>query len=205
VAEFASTNGNAIVAKNYGTSAKQAVKGLAVTSDATSGAPTAIAVTGNLKGTVSFIAGSPLAAQGMDGFVAKLNPADLSTAWAKRWGDSDDQEAKGVAFTSVGAVVVAGYMNGTVDNLGKASMTSAGVSDAYWAKFNSDGTNVCAAIYGEANNGQSADVLAIANAATNGQKDMVTIGGSATGTFNFSPGITYSSNAQNSFVLKLNP
>jgi hypothetical protein len=142
-----------------------------------------------------------------DGFVAKLKKSDLTPLWAKSWGDSATQEADSVAFNSAGDVVIVGAMNGTIATLGTGSFTSAGQADAYWVKFNGDGTNVCAGRYGESLYNQSAALVAISSAATGAQKDMVNIVGLGQGTFDFAPGMPFTTIAgvPNAFILQLTP
>ena len=202
VAEFDTTGAISVIKSYTDNIGKQAIKGLAIDSNGD------VAITGALKNHVAF-GGTTLTVTGTntDGFAAKLKKSDLTSLWARSWGDSAAQEADGVAFTSVGDVVIVGAMNGTIAQLGTGSFASAGQSDAYWAKFNGlDGTNVCAGRYGESLYGQSAALVAISSAATGAQQDMVNIVGGGQGTFDFAPGMTFTSPAvPNAFVLQLNP
>jgi hypothetical protein len=170
----------------------------------------AVAIAGNLRGTnVNFGSNLLTSLGGTDGFVAELNGA-LALQWVRFWGDSTNQEAHAVGFTSVGDVVVSGYMKGTVTGLSSSALVASGSSsDAYWAKFHgADGTSDCAGVYGDAAT-QSADVLAIANLVPVGgaQRDMISFGGVYSGDMNYSSklGFPMSAAAASGFVIQLNP
>jgi hypothetical protein len=185
-------------------SAYQAVKSIAV--DGSSN----VAIAGNLKGSMAFGGTTLTSAGGTDGFVAKLD-SSLAPQWARRWGDSKNQEVHGVALSSVGDVVVVGWLTGTTTGLGSTSLvaSSQSIADAYWAKFHgTDGTSVCAAIYGDTSN-QIADVVAISSAATGDQLDMINVGGQFNGNMNDSAhnplGLTLTASSASAFLIQLNP
>ncbi len=197
VAKLDGTDGHALVSKSFGTLGKQAANSIAV--DAAGN----VAIAGNVRGSIPFGAYTVSAAGGIDAYVTKLN-SDLVPQWATRWGDTFDQAAKGVSFSSVGDLVVVGYLKGTAV-LGSTMLTSAGLSDAYWAKFNgADGTPVCAGIYGNAGYDQSADVVAISRLATGAQKDKVNLAGFGNGSFTVGS-TTLTSSTANGFIVQMNP
>jgi hypothetical protein len=201
------TAGQTLLAKSYGNTDMQAVKFMALDSAGD------LAIAGNLQSDVLFRAGTSeipeihlTSAGGLDGFVVKLKGSDLTAIWGRNWGDANnDQEAHSVAFDSYKDVVVVGYLQGTAPGLSSTTLTSAGGSDAYWAKFDgTGGTSICAANYGDAK-GQVADLVAISTA-DGTQKDKVNVVGYAKGTFSFGA-VTppFSSNPPNAFMLQLTP
>jgi hypothetical protein len=139
-----------------------------------------LAIAGGMQDTMS-IGKDLTSAGGQDGFVAKLD-GTLSPVWANRWGDDQDQEARSVAFNSAGDVIVAGYLFGAAPELGSSGLTSAGDSDAFWAKFDgANGNNVCAQAFGDVDYTQIADLLTVSPATAGAQKDMVNIAGHGNG------------------------
>ena len=75
-----------------------------------------------------------------DWFIAKYD-ANGSILWAKNAGGTGGDTAYGVALDNFGGVYVAGFFSGamTVDGI---TVTSAGLSDIFLAKYNPDGTLV---------------------------------------------------------------
>jgi hypothetical protein len=135
--------------------------------------------------------------------VAKLD-SSLAPQWARQWGDSKNQEAHGVALSSVGDVVVVGWLKGTTTGLGSTSLvaSSQAIPDAYWARFQgSDGTSMGAAIYGDVST-QSAENVVIASSG------IITVSGNFTGTMTFATSpttISLTSTTKNGFLLGLTP
>ena len=201
VAKFDGTTGTTLAAAHYGTLSKQAARGIAVDSSGH------VAVAGNLKTSMSFGSTNLVAGGNTDGYVALLD-ASLAPVWAKSWGDALVQEAHGVAFNSVGDVVVVGYIKGTatfVTSSGSVVLTANATtnSDAYYVKFRgSEGTALCAANYGDSQ-GQVADIVAISTA-TGTQKDKINIAGYSTGTITFGSTVLTSA-VSNGFVAQLTP
>ncbi len=191
VAKFDTSTGSALTAKKYGTLAKQAAKGIAVAHDGS------VAITGNMKNSLSFGATTLTAAGGTDGYVAKLD-SNLDPLWATNWGDSANQEAHRVAVTSTGDLLVVGYLKGSAV-LASSTLTSAGLSDAYWARFSGNGASLCAAVYGDAERDQVAGNLAIAPTA----QDKVVVAGFSTGTITFASGLTLTSDTPKGFLFVL--
>lgn len=197
VAKLDSTDGHALASKSFGTAGKQAANSIAV--DASGN----VAIAGNVRGSIPFGTYTVTAAGGIDAYVAKLD-SSLTPQWATRWGDTADQAAKSVSFSSVGDLVVVGYIKGSAV-LGATTLTSAGLSDAYWAKFSGvDGSAVASALYGNASYDQSADVVAISRAATNAQKDKISVAGFGNGTFSVGS-TSLTSTTANGFVFQMNP
>lgn len=77
-----------------------------------------------------------------DAFVASFNGTDGSTLWARSFGDTDNDEAQGVAVDTSGDLYVVGFFKGTVD-FGSGAVTAVAGSDAFIAKFAAaDGSTV---------------------------------------------------------------
>jgi hypothetical protein len=204
VAKLDATDGHALLSHSYGDINKQTVKAIALDGSHN------VAVAGSLRTPVVFSSTLTLDHPGedadTDGFVAKFKGTDLTTMWARNWGDAaNNQEAHGVAFNSAGDVVVVGFLQGTAAGLSTNILTSVGGSDIYWAKFNgTNGTSVCAASYGTTGS-QVADFVAISTA-DGTQKDKVNVVGYASGTFSFgSVTPPFSSTSTKAFMLQLTP
>jgi hypothetical protein len=70
-------------------------------------------------------------------FVAKYAP-DSSVTWAVQGGGTTDDVANGVALAADGSIYVTGAFKGTA-TFGTKQVKSAGLSDAFLAKYNADG------------------------------------------------------------------
>jgi len=95
-----------------------------------------VILTGELDTNIDFGAGA--LAGPLDVFVAKFAEVSQGTwtpLWAKRFGDSSDQRAAGVAIGPAGRVWIAGTFLGTVDFTNGAPLPSGGTFDAYWARL----------------------------------------------------------------------
>ncbi len=124
-----------------------------------------VVVVGELEGTMTLGNATLTSAGGTDAFVAKL-AADGTLVWAKRVGDAANQGALGVAFDSLGNVLVTGYFAGTI-NFGVTGLTTAGLSDIFVAKLQAaDGAQIWAQRFGSATDDQ-AGVAVAADSADN--------------------------------------
>ena len=194
VAKFDTATGAAITAKSYGGFSKQFPKGIAVDSSGN------VAMTGNMKASLVFGPKTLTSAGSTDGFLAKLD-SSLDPLWANRWGDAAAQEGHAVAFQSNGDIVVVGQMRGTAI-FGSTTLvtTGTGSTDAYWARFTSDGSSIgCAAMrYGDVLS-QSADSLIISNSGA------LYMAGFSKGTIDFGNGKSLTSVDSNGFVVQIGP
>ena len=92
-----------------------------------------VIVTGSFQGTVNF-GGDTLTSAGSDDiFVAKFDAAGVHQ-WSQRFGDATSQVGQSVATDASGNVIVTGSIQGTV-NFGSGTLTSAGTTDIFVAKF----------------------------------------------------------------------
>ena len=98
--------GNHVWSKRFGANGEDV--GLSVAVD---GARNAV-VTGYFEASVNFGGGNLTSAGGLDIFVAKFNPTNGSHLWSKRFGDSNNDIAWGVAVDGGGNAVVTGYFRG---------------------------------------------------------------------------------------------
>ena len=198
VAKLDGADGHTLISRGFGVSARQAATSIAVDSQGN------VAVSGNVRGSIPFGSYTVTSAGALDAYVVKFN-SSLVPLWAKSWGDAaNDQVSRGVAFTSVDDIVTVGYIRGsaTVDSI---TLTSAGLADAYWVKFNgADGRAVCAATYGNAVSDQSLDMVAVSLFATGSQKDKISLAGFGTGSYNIGSS-TLNSLTVNGFVAQMNP
>ncbi|MEP3118082.1 MAG: SBBP repeat-containing protein, partial [Alphaproteobacteria bacterium] len=144
-------------------------------------------VTGAFNGTADFDPGAGTtnltSAGSSDVFIAKYN-SDGTLAWAKNVGGTISDYGQSIAIDSSGNSYVTGYFYGTADfdpGAGTTNLTSAGTSDTFIAKYNSDGTLDWAKNVGGTNGdqGQSIQVDSSGNSY---------ITGNFQGTADFDPG-----------------
>jgi hypothetical protein len=150
VAKF-TPDGTHIWSKRFGDASAQYATDLVVDG------PGNVTITGYLDGSVDFGGGDLTGAGSIDIFVAKFDPAGAHL-WSKRFGDSDEQQALGIAGDPSGNVIIAGYFDGTV-NFGGGDLTGAGDYDVFLAKFDPSGAHVWSKRFGDAQ-GQEAFCVA---------------------------------------------
>src|SRR5262249_40878443 len=93
---------------------------------------------GQFSGAVDLGAGPVTSVAGSsDAFVAKYSPQG-TLSWVKNFGGSSDDFAYGVVPDSQNNIIVVGAFKGTVD-FGGVSLTSAGNSDIFLAKYSPSG------------------------------------------------------------------
>ena len=93
-------------------------------------------VTGEYYGTADFGSGTSLTGAGIsrDAFVAKYNTSG-TVQWAKSIGGTATDSGQGIATDSSGNVYVTGRYNGTANFGSGTSLTSAGSTDVFIAKY----------------------------------------------------------------------
>lgn len=143
--------------------------------------------TGSLFGSLDFDPGSgesKLTSNGAnDVFLAKWS-ADGDFLWAKSFGGRQSEFADGLAVDAVGNAYVAGSFPGTVDfdpGPGSATLTSAGDSDAFVAKFDGSGNLQWAKRVGGSGYDSAEDVSV-------DETGRLLLGGYFTGSVDFDPG-----------------
>jgi hypothetical protein len=77
-----------------------------------------------------------VSAGGFDVFLAKYSPSGAGL-WARRFGTSGFEVARGIALDESGDVLVTGMFSGTVD-FGAGALVSAGMNDIFLCKFDTD-------------------------------------------------------------------
>lgn len=106
-----------------------------------------IILTGAFLGSIDFGEG-PLMSQGSeDIFVAKLDDMGLPL-WSKAFGDAAQQIGRAVAADAAGNIIVTGSLSGAAD-FGGGPLTSAGLSDAFLAKWSPTGEHLLSKIFGD--------------------------------------------------------
>ena len=133
VAKFSPT-GTLLWSKQFGDSANQGTRGLAV--DASGN----VLITGSFVSAVNFGGATLTSAGGSDVFVAKLDPTG-NHIWSKRFGDVLNQVGAGVATDAAGDVYFTGYLFGTM-NFGGGPLTSASGVDTYVVKLDPAGNHL---------------------------------------------------------------
>lgn len=148
-------------------------------------------VIGDFAGTVDFGGGALTSAGNTDVFVVKLDSAG-GFVWAKRFGDNTAQNGRGIAVDKDGNVVITGSFNGKID-LGGGSITSAGTTDIFVAKLDTDGNHVWSKTFGDAGaqSGKAVDVDLAGN---------VVVTGDFAGTVDFGGGALTSAGGNDVFL-----
>jgi hypothetical protein len=142
VAKF-NSGGQLLWAKQFGDGQVQTSAGIGADTNGN------VYVTGNFKGSINF-GGGALNQAGVlftDVFLAKLTP-DGNFVWAQRFGDDLVQNVQGLTVDTAGDIIIAGYFQNDV-NFGGAVLTSAGMFDAFAAKFNSAGMHQWSRKFGD--------------------------------------------------------
>lgn len=92
--------------------------------------------------------GGPLANAGTyDIYVAKFDSSGQHL-WSHRYGDSDAQYVQHITTDNSGQVILVGSFSGTVD-FGGGVLASAGQTDIYIAKFDTDGNHIWSHRFGD--------------------------------------------------------
>jgi hypothetical protein len=114
-------------------------------------------VTGYAPATLDLGGGSLAGFGGTDGFVAKYAAAAGAHLWSRLFGGADNDHGHGVGIDANGNVAVAGRFEGTAA-FGGSSLTSAGATDAFVAKYAAGGAPIWARRLGGADAEQAYDV-----------------------------------------------
>ncbi|MDI1448923.1 hypothetical protein [Polyangium sp. 6x1] len=153
-----------------------------------------IVIAGSFGGVIDLGAG-PMASTGnYDILVAKLTPLG-EVVWAKRFGDSNAQQANAVAIDGAGAIYVGGSVFGSVD-FGDGVQTSKGADDAFVAKFDAGGNPLWSKLFGDT---ASQEVRALAVTKTN----QVVVAGNFAGTISLGGPAFTSAGGDDMFLGKL--
>ena len=123
VAKLGLSDGAQVWSKAFGQEGNQAVRGVAVDGMGN------IVLAGPLSDDTDF-GGGPLAASGLDVYVAKIDAAAGKHLWSKRFGDAADQAGAGVTADPAGNAYLTGYFSGSI-NFGCGKLTSAGDADVF--------------------------------------------------------------------------
>ncbi|MBK8596410.1 MAG: SBBP repeat-containing protein [Holophagales bacterium] len=136
------SNGTHLWSKRFGDSTAQAASGVAVDGSGN------IYLTGFMNGTVDFGGGALASAGGQDVFVVRFD-AGGNHAWSKRFGDASNQLGTGIAVDGTGSVVQIGTFSGSMD-FGGGTLTSAGSTDVFLARYDSGGNHAWSKRFGDA-------------------------------------------------------
>jgi len=185
----AKCTGNQLWAKRFGDVAAQTIAGVATYNGGA-------VVTGSFAGTVNFGSGALVSAGATDVFVASYNAQGLPL-WSKRFGDAVAQTASRVAVDAQGNVAILGDFAGKVD-FGGGVLTSAGATDVFLVKLDSNGAFLWAKSFGN-NLAQNGFDVAFA---PNGD---VVFTGTFLGAINLGGGALTSAGAADLFVARLDP
>ena len=156
----------------------------------------------NLIGDVDF-GGGPLTGAGLDYDVAVAKfDSSGNHLWSKRFGDVNGQLVPGIVFDPTGAMLLTGYLAGTVD-FGGGPLSSAGgccpsSSDVFIAKLDVDGKHVWSKNFG---NSSPQEALGVAS----DSQGNVLVTGKFFASMNFGDGVLTSGGKEDVFVAKLNP
>lgn len=180
--------GDTIFDEGYGQVGVQRGRDVAVDSQGN------VVVTGYFAGSMN-LGGGILAAMGAnDIFVAKFDSAG-NHLWSKRFGDSAEQQARGVAVDSNDDVYIGGFIEGTLTFGNTVLTASATGGDAFIAKLDSNG-NPLWVKYAQADGIQLFD-----DVATDSSGNVVGVG-SLQGTADFGSGVVGTSGEDDVLVVK---
>jgi Fibronectin type III domain/Beta-propeller repeat len=128
-----------------------------------------VIVAGGFYGTVNFGGGSLTSAGSEDIVLLKYNSAG-AFLWSRKIGGASDEVVMSLAVdTTTGEFVTAGYFYGSV-NFGGTTLTSAGGTDAFVARYNSSNGHVWSKRWGSTSDDKafSVDVDGLGNVAVTG-------------------------------------
>lgn len=146
-----SPDGGLLWAKRWGDSNDQSGGAMAIDSAGN------ILLAGGFNGTLDFGNSYSVSSVGSaDIYVVKLNP-DGDPMWIHRFGDNKGQSAYDVAVNKLGDLFLVGTFSGTM-NLGDGNVTSAGLGDAYIAKYAATGAFLWKRILGDGTNQRATNV-----------------------------------------------
>ena len=156
-------------------------------------------ITGGVTGLVDFGGGvvgpiDPAGLPDLDIFVAKYDD-DGNHLWSNRYGTGSHEWAVDVATDSSGNVVIVGWFDGSAD-FGGGTLTSAGSSDCFVAKYDENGTHLWSEALGGTN------IQRCFGVATDTSGNVIVAGGFF-GTVDFGGGTLTSAGDQDVFVAKL--
>ena len=176
MAKLDASNGNALVAKTWGTTGTQ--QPASITTDSAGN----VILAGGFLVNIPFggTAGTITSEGSTDEFVAKFD-SSLTPTWAHNWGGgADAQKVQTVATDSNGNIFAGGLFSTSINlGAGGAAIASAGNSDAFTMKLDPQGNVVCAATYGDGA-GQETDAITVARLATT-HKDAAMMSGAYAG------------------------
>lgn len=179
--------GNHLWSKRFGDADNQDVFSVAVDTAGN------VFITGFIQGATDFGGGSLTSAGGRDIYLAKFD-ANGNHLWSRLFGDAAAQIGRGVATDSSGDVAMVGEFNGTVD-LGSGALTSAGSSDLFLARYDSDGNCLWSRSFGDASDQRGRGVAIDASGS-----EVVT--GDFAGTVDFGGGPLTSAAGMDAFLAK---
>jgi hypothetical protein len=110
-----------------------------------------LAVTGHFTGKIDFGGGQMTTAGLADVFVAKLSGGDGSHVWSKRFGTTNDDAGKAVAFDGAGGLAFTGYSRSVID-FGGGPFDQAGI---FLAKLSASGQHLWSRGFGGMQEGRS--------------------------------------------------
>lgn len=128
-------------AKQFGDAEEQAGNAVGVDSEGN------VFITGVLTGSTDFGKGALTSAGAQDIFLAKFT-SDGEPIWSRRFGDASAQRAISIAVDGMDGLILTGSFYGKL-NLGGKTLTSAGGSDAFVARFNAEGEHAWSRCLGD--------------------------------------------------------
>ncbi|WP_156040946.1 hypothetical protein [Chondromyces apiculatus] len=155
-----------------------------------------VSVTGGFRDVLSLGGGHLESAGSEDVFVVKHDRCG-AVMWAKRFGDQQFQEARSIDLDQHGNILVAGWLQGSVD-FGGGPLISNGLTDGFVAKLDPDGNHLWSTSFGDRDEQFAHDVAV-------DDSDNVIVTGSFWSTVNFGVGPLVSAGFEDLFVAKLSP
>lgn len=185
------SDGSPIWSKSFGDIGEQSAR--AIATDASGNVLLAGAFLGNLD-----LGGGALSSMGSeDIFVAKFN-AMGDHLWSKSFGDASQQVPRAIAVDTKGRVFITGSVAGSAD-FGGGPLTSAGLTDAFLAEFDENGSPLFSRLYGNDDDQSGRDLAA------DPKGNAIVLGGFFRGEIDFTTAKLVSAGAFDLFAAKLAP
>jgi hypothetical protein len=139
------SNGNHLWSKRIGGSSSDSGNSVSVDSSGN------VYITGFfMSSTIDFGGGSLTNAGSSDLFLAKFD-SNGNQKWSKRFGGSSSDSGNSVSVDSSGNVYITGDFSSSTIDFGGGSLTNAGSSDLFLAKFDSNGNHLWSKRFGGSN------------------------------------------------------
>ncbi len=187
VAKFSSL-GIHVWSRSFGDASAQTIKGVATNSAGD------VFIAGSISGSADFGGGTVTSLGGSEGMLVKYSSSG-NYVWARVIGGASNQNVNDVAVDTSGNVVIVGQVTGSSD-FGLGTVTGAGQSDLFVAKYNTSNTPQWAKLIGDA-------ATQVAWSVDTDAQNNVLLVGNNTGSIDFGGGAITTAGGTDAYVAKL--